>query len=93
LIHHVITDFFTKVVHLWQTRLQKLFFGKEISYDMMNQTLQNPIWVIVYITHVKIRCDFLDCKNPHVTKNDQIPLEKWKMTAITQIMYTIFCHT
>ena len=36
-------------VHLWQTRLQKLFFGKEISYDMMNQTLQNPIWVIVYI--------------------------------------------
>ena len=36
-------------VHLWQTRLQKLFFGKEISYDMMHQTLQNPIWVIVYI--------------------------------------------
>ena len=27
----------------------KLFFGKEISYDMMHQTLQNPIWVIVYI--------------------------------------------
>lgn len=36
-------------VHLWQTRLQKLFFGKEISYDMMHQTLQNPIWVIVYV--------------------------------------------
>ena len=36
-------------VHLWQTRLQKLFFGKEISYDMMHQTLQNPIWVLVYI--------------------------------------------
>lgn len=36
-------------VHLWQTRLQKLFFGKEISYDMMHQTLQNPIWFIVYI--------------------------------------------
>lgn len=36
-------------VHLWQTRLQKLFSGKEISYDMMHQTLQNPIWVIVYI--------------------------------------------
>ncbi|OFM59906.1 succinate dehydrogenase [Staphylococcus hominis] len=36
-------------VHLWQTRLQKLFFGKEISYDMMHQTLQNPIWVIIYI--------------------------------------------
>lgn len=36
-------------VHLWQTRLQKLFFGKEISYDMMHQTLQNPVWVIVYI--------------------------------------------
>lgn len=36
-------------VHLWQTRLQKLFFGKEISYDMMHHTLQNPIWVIVYI--------------------------------------------
>ena len=36
-------------VHLWQTRLQKLFFGKEISYDTMHQTLQNPIWVIVYI--------------------------------------------
>lgn len=36
-------------VHLWQTHLQKLFFGKEISYDMMHQTLQNPIWVIVYI--------------------------------------------
>lgn len=36
-------------VHLWQTRLQKLFFGKEISYDMMHQTLQNPVWVIVYV--------------------------------------------
>lgn len=36
-------------VHLWQTRLQKLFFGKEISYNMMHQTLQNPVWVIVYI--------------------------------------------
>ena len=51
---------------------------------------------IINETHVKIRCDFLDCKNPHVTKNDQMPLEKWKMTAITQIMYTItqigFCN-
>lgn len=41
-------------VHLWQTRLQKLFFGKEISYDMMHQTLQNPIWVIVYIICVVV---------------------------------------
>ena len=45
----VIIAFVFIFVHLWQTRLQKLFFGKEISYDMMHQTLQNPIWVIVYI--------------------------------------------
>ena len=36
-------------VHLWQKKKKKLFFGKEISYDMMHQTLQNPIWAIVYI--------------------------------------------
>ena len=28
-------------VHLWQTRLQKAFFGKEVNYDMMHQTLQH----------------------------------------------------
>ncbi|EHJ08869.1 succinate dehydrogenase cytochrome b558 subunit [Staphylococcus simiae] len=36
-------------VHLWQTRLQKAFFGKEVDYDMMHQTLQNPVWAIIYI--------------------------------------------
>ena len=37
-------------------------------------------------THVKTRCDFLDCKIPHVTKNDHNPLEKWNTTAMTQTM-------
>ncbi|MBO1198592.1 succinate dehydrogenase cytochrome b558 subunit [Staphylococcus simiae] len=36
-------------VHLWQTRLQKAFFGKEVDYDMMHQTLQSPVWAIIYI--------------------------------------------
>lgn len=35
---------------------------------------------------VKTRCDFLDCKKPHVTQNDHKPLAKWKTTAMTQIM-------
>ena len=29
---------------------------------------------------VNTRCDCLDCKNPHVTKNDHKPFEKWKIT-------------
>jgi len=36
-------------VHLWQTRLQKAFFGKEVNYDMMHQTLQHPLWAIIYM--------------------------------------------
>lgn len=36
-------------VHLWQTRLQKAFFGTEVDYNMMHQTLQNPVWAIIYI--------------------------------------------
>ncbi|MBI5972167.1 succinate dehydrogenase cytochrome b558 subunit [Staphylococcus caledonicus] len=36
-------------VHLWQTHLQKVFFGKEINYELMHETLQNPIWVVIYI--------------------------------------------
>ena len=36
-------------VHLWQTRLQKAFFGKEVNYDMMHQTLQHPLGAIIYM--------------------------------------------
>ncbi|ARJ14271.1 succinate dehydrogenase, cytochrome b556 subunit [Staphylococcus lugdunensis] len=36
-------------VHLWQTRLQKAFFGKEVNYNMMHQTLQHPLWAIIYM--------------------------------------------
>ena len=38
---------------------------------------------------VNTRCDCLDCKNPHVTKNDHKPFEKWKITHKTQTIYTI----
>lgn len=27
-------------MHLWQTRLQKAFFGKAVDYDMMHETLK-----------------------------------------------------
>ncbi|MCE5089436.1 succinate dehydrogenase [Staphylococcus devriesei] len=36
-------------VHLWQTHLQKVFFGKEVNYDLMHATLQSPLWVVIYI--------------------------------------------
>ncbi|MGV1143365.1 succinate dehydrogenase [Staphylococcus aureus] len=36
-------------IHLWQTRLQKAFYGKEVNYDLMHETLQHPGWAIFYI--------------------------------------------
>ncbi len=36
-------------IHLWQTRLQKAFYGKEVNYDLMHETLQHPAWAIFYI--------------------------------------------
>ncbi|MBR9218065.1 succinate dehydrogenase cytochrome b558 subunit [Staphylococcus aureus] len=36
-------------IHLWQTRLQKAFYGKEVDYDLMHETLQHPGWAIFYI--------------------------------------------
>ncbi|MCG3401440.1 succinate dehydrogenase cytochrome b558 subunit [Staphylococcus massiliensis] len=35
-------------VHLWQTRIQKLF-GHEVNYDMVHQIVTNPFWLIFYI--------------------------------------------
>lgn len=39
-------------IHLWQTRLQKVFYGQAVDYQMMHQWLQNPGWVIFYIVCV-----------------------------------------
>ena len=36
-------------VHLWQTNLQKHFFGKAVDYELMHKTLENPVWVVIYI--------------------------------------------
>lgn len=44
----VITFIFV-FIHLWQTRLQKAFFGTEVDFNMMHETLQHPGWVIFYI--------------------------------------------
>ncbi|MCG3400567.1 succinate dehydrogenase cytochrome b558 subunit [Staphylococcus massiliensis] len=35
-------------VHLWQTRIQKLF-GHEVNYDMVHQIVTTPFWLIFYI--------------------------------------------
>ncbi|EKU46208.1 succinate dehydrogenase cytochrome b558 subunit [Staphylococcus massiliensis] len=35
-------------VHLWQTRIQKLF-GHEVNYDMVHQIVTNRFWLIFYI--------------------------------------------
>ena len=29
--------------------LTKGIFGKEVNYDMMHQTLQHPLWAIIYM--------------------------------------------
>ncbi|CRG03701.1 Succinate dehydrogenase cytochrome b558 subunit [Streptococcus pneumoniae] len=39
-------------MHLWQTRLQKAFFGKAVDYNMMHEYLHNPVWAIIYIVCV-----------------------------------------
>ena len=39
-------------MHLWQTTIQKYFFGKAVDFELMHKTLENPIWVIVYIVCV-----------------------------------------
>ena len=36
-------------MHLWQTRLQKAFYGKSVDYNLMHETLQHPLWAIFYI--------------------------------------------
>lgn len=36
------------MIHLWQTRIQKLF-GEEVNYDMIHDIVTNPFWLIFYI--------------------------------------------
>ena len=57
----------------------------EIADTPMYPKTKNTIKEI----QVNTRCDCLDCKNPHVTKNDHKPFEKWKITHKTQTIYTI----
>ena len=45
-----ILSFIFIAVHLWQTRLQKAFFGKAVDYNMMHE--HNPVWAIIYIVCV-----------------------------------------
>ncbi|WP_176324554.1 succinate dehydrogenase, partial [Burkholderia vietnamiensis] len=47
-----ILSFIFIAVHLWQTRLQKAFFGKAVDYNMMHEYLHNPVWAIIYIVCV-----------------------------------------
>ncbi len=51
---------------------------------------ETPIYEITRNTineiQVNTRCDFLDCKKPHVTQNDHKPLAKWNTTATTHII-------
>jgi len=44
-----IVTFVFVFMHLWQTTLQKYFFGKEINYDLMHRVLENPFVLIIYI--------------------------------------------
>ena len=34
-------------MHLWQTRLQKAFYGKSVDYNLMHETLQHPLCAII----------------------------------------------
>ena len=61
-----------------------LYKCENCRYSMYPKT-KNTIKEI----QVNTRCDCLDCKNPHVTKNDHKPFEKWKITHKTQTIYTI----
>ncbi|UXR77001.1 MULTISPECIES: succinate dehydrogenase cytochrome b558 subunit [unclassified Staphylococcus] len=36
------------MVHMWQTRIQKLF-GHEVNFDMIHDIVTNPLWLIFYI--------------------------------------------
>ena len=46
-----IVTFIFIFMHLWQTTIQK-YFGKAVDFELMHKTLENPIWVIVYIVCV-----------------------------------------
>ncbi|MGV3243712.1 succinate dehydrogenase cytochrome b558 subunit [Staphylococcus sp. 11261D007BR] len=46
-ISGIITFIFI-MVHLWQTRLQKLL-GEEVNFDMVHDIVSNPAWLIFYI--------------------------------------------
>lgn len=36
------------VIHVYQTRFQ-VFLGAEVNYDMVNQIVTNPVWLVFYI--------------------------------------------
>ena len=38
--------------HVWETRIQKAFFGAEVNFEMMANILSNPIVLILYIIGV-----------------------------------------
>ncbi|MBS4176113.1 succinate dehydrogenase cytochrome b558 subunit [Lederbergia citrea] len=35
--------------HVWETRIQKAFFGVEVNFEMMENILSNPVVLILYI--------------------------------------------
>lgn len=60
-------------IHLWQTRLQKAFYGKEVNYDLMHETLQHPGWAI-FLYYLYYCC----C----------VPLCKWLMVILSYLGWT-----
>ena len=43
-----ILTFIFIAIHVYQTHLQK-YFGHEIDYDLVNDIVSNPLWLIFYI--------------------------------------------
>ncbi len=38
--------------HVWETRIQKAFFGAEVNFEMMENILSSPITLVLYIIGV-----------------------------------------
>lgn len=43
-----VVAFFFIFMHVYQTRVQ-VFFGKEVNYEMVNDIISNPFWLVFYI--------------------------------------------
>ncbi|MBS4208848.1 succinate dehydrogenase cytochrome b558 subunit [Bacillus sp. FJAT-50079] len=38
--------------HVWETRIQKAFFGAEVNFEMMENILSNPVVLILYLVGI-----------------------------------------